>query len=79
MHGQGKIMTDEELLAIIEHYDLDCSGTFDKVWSLIRWLWPPVILDRPRYRHGGARSAGAGRPLLPVAFGLFSAVLLTWM
>jgi hypothetical protein len=24
-------MTDEELLAIIEHYDLDCSGTFDKV------------------------------------------------
>ena len=29
--AQGKIMTDEELLAIVEHYDLDCSGTFDKV------------------------------------------------
>jgi hypothetical protein len=30
-HGQGKIVSEEELRAIVEEYDLDGSGTFDEV------------------------------------------------
>jgi hypothetical protein len=56
-HGQGKIVSEEELRAIVEQYDLDGSGTFEEV----RFIPPACDMVLCRY-HNTVVQVGSSAP-----------------